>query len=148
LPALRERKADILPLVRYFTDRLLAREGITPRPLDEEAQAMLLEYAWPGNVRELENCMSRALLLSTADSITKADIEGFLKQTHYTESSTDDAHISLLKANGIRKTMKEIEDEVIARTLAHYGNAVPKAAATLELGQSTLYRKLSDKKTG
>jgi DNA-binding NtrC family response regulator len=148
LPALRERKPDIMLLVRYFTERLLAREGITPRPLDKAAEELLLSYEWPGNVRELENCISRALLLSNNDSITPADIEGFLKQTQYATASVDDAHISLTRGDGSRKTMAEIEHEVIACTLAHYNNAVPKAAATLEVGQSTLYRKLSDRKSG
>jgi len=148
LPALRERKADIMPLVRYFTERLLAREGIAPRPLDEYAQELLLSYGWPGNVRELENCISRALLLTNSDYITRAEIEGFLRLTHYNEDNANDVHISLTRADGSRKTMQEIEEEVIARTLAYYANAVPKAALTLDIGQSTLYRKLSDKKAG
>lgn len=146
LPALRDRKADIMPLVRYFSERLMAREGIAPRPLDEYAQELLMSYAWPGNVRELENCISRALLLSNGEVIARSDIDTFLKQTHYTEDGLGDAQISLTRADGSRKTMREIEEEVIARTLNHYGNAVPKAALALDVGQSTLYRKISDKK--
>lgn len=146
LPALRERKADIVPMVRYFSERLMAREGITPRALDEDAQALLMSYPWPGNVRELENCISRALLLGTGTHITGADIEAFLKHSHYQPDGTDDAQVSLIREDGSRRTMQEIEEDVIARTLAHYGNAVPKAASALDVGQSTLYRKLSDKK--
>lgn len=148
LPALRERKADILALVDYFSARLMAREGIAAKPLDEGAQEALLGYHWPGNVRELENCISRALLLGTGAQITRQDIEGFLAQAPVAEADGQTDQLQLAHGDGARKTMQEIEDEVIARTLAHYHQAVPKAAAALDVGQSTLYRKLSDKKAG
>ncbi|MFZ4125734.1 MAG: sigma-54-dependent transcriptional regulator [Rickettsiales bacterium] len=146
LPALRERKGDILPLVQYFTERMMAREGIPPRTLDADAEQLLKEHEWVGNVRELENCISRALLLSSGASISRSELEGFLNPKGDVTAHVAEGAVSLTRSDGSRKTMREIEDEVIMHTLTHYGDSVPKAAATLEVGQSTLYRKLSDKK--
>jgi two-component system response regulator GlrR len=61
LPALRERKDDILPLAAHF---LLKHCGEQPAPsLSAAAAAALLSYDWPGNVRELENAIVRAARL-------------------------------------------------------------------------------------
>ncbi|MBN8543617.1 MAG: sigma-54-dependent Fis family transcriptional regulator [Alphaproteobacteria bacterium] len=147
LPALRERKDDILPLAHYFAERLMAREGIPHRTLDADAEKLLTDHEWPGNVRELENCISRTLLLCSGTAISRDELEGFLTPTNDGSVTLAEHMISLLRVDGSRKTMQEIEDEVIAHTLTYYGDSVPKAAATLEVGQSTLYRKLSDKKT-
>ncbi len=63
LPPLRERTADIPPLVRRF----LARHGSGPTAVSEEAMEALLAHPWPGNVRELENEVRRALLDDPAE---------------------------------------------------------------------------------
>lgn len=144
LPALRERKSDILPLVNYFTERLMAREGVLPCTLEIDAEQLLINHDWPGNVRELENCISRALLLSSDSVISRVELEGFLNPQGDNAAPLTNGTVCLTHADGSRKTIQEIEDEVIAYTLAYYGDSVPKAAAALEVGQSTLYRKLSD----
>lgn len=66
LPPLRERRADVPQLARYFAQR----EGYGSLPLSEEAARFLSTYDWPGNVRELENSIQRALLLSRGNVIT------------------------------------------------------------------------------
>ena len=60
---LRERKADILPLVRYFLRRTSANMGVMEPELSDEAAQHLEQYSWPGNVRELKNSVERARLL-------------------------------------------------------------------------------------
>jgi len=61
---LRERSADILPLVRYFLRRTSASMGVAEPELSPETAQHLLQYDWPGNVRELKNSVERARLLS------------------------------------------------------------------------------------
>jgi two-component system response regulator FlrC len=63
VPALRERKADILPLAERFLLKYRASMGQPEAKLNEAARQRLLSYGWPGNVRELENAIQRALLL-------------------------------------------------------------------------------------
>lgn len=75
LPALRERKSDIIPLAEYFANKF-SREF--NKPLQNLSDAMLKEmlaYDWPGNIRELENVMERAVILN--DGISALN----LKQT-------------------------------------------------------------------
>lgn len=145
IPALRERTQDIEPLIDYFSARLCAREGIAPRNFVDSALTHMRSYAWPGNVRELENCVSRALLLASGETITAEEIAPLLRTARVSELATNapDNVIALNDAQGGRKTMDDLEREIIEKTMQFYEDYVPKAAAALNIGQSTLYRKLS-----
>jgi PAS domain S-box-containing protein len=63
LPTLRERRDDVLPLVRHHVARLVARTGRPIRGLTPAAEAALLRYDFPGNVRELVNVLERGFAL-------------------------------------------------------------------------------------
>ena len=80
LPALRERREDIAPLVAYFMRRAPAR-GLTPKKLDDAAMAALNHYPWPGNVRELEHTIYRLCALSTPHELRAPDIASLLAHT-------------------------------------------------------------------
>ena len=68
VPALTERRLDILPLARHMLE-MHATAG-EARVLTEEAESLLFAYDWPGNVRELSNVIQRALVLSSGPQIT------------------------------------------------------------------------------
>jgi Nif-specific regulatory protein len=65
VPPLRQRKDDILLLADYFVEKYSKRMGKDVRRISTLAIEMMVAYHWPGNVRELENCIERAVLLST-----------------------------------------------------------------------------------
>ncbi len=65
LPPLRERKDDILMLANFFVEQYSKKMGKEVRRISTSAINMMVSYHWPGNVRELENCIERAVLLST-----------------------------------------------------------------------------------
>jgi Nif-specific regulatory protein len=65
LPPLRERKDDILLLADFFVERYSKKLGKDVRRITTPAINMMVSYHWPGNVRELENCIERAVLLSS-----------------------------------------------------------------------------------
>ena len=69
IPALRDRPADVQALADHFVERYAKVNGLPARPIEPEARRELVRARWPGNVRELENCMHRAVLLSTGDTI-------------------------------------------------------------------------------
>jgi transcriptional regulator with PAS, ATPase and Fis domain len=71
VPALRERRADIIELTQYFLAR---HRSIRSLLLSPEAADALVSYDWPGNVRELERLMERAVALATSDVIGLADL--------------------------------------------------------------------------
>ena len=69
MPALRERRDDILLLARHFVDEFSKSFGKQFKGISPEAEARLLEYPWPGNVRELRNVFERTVLLEDGDQI-------------------------------------------------------------------------------
>lgn len=63
LPALRDRREDVILLARHFLERA-AQEGLPRKTLSDDAAQLLMAYHWPGNVRELQNLMQRLAVLS------------------------------------------------------------------------------------
>ena len=75
VPTLRERRADILELARYFLDRHRSTHRLR---LSSSAAEALTVYDWPGNVRELERLMERAVALAESDVV---ELEDLLRQS-------------------------------------------------------------------
>ena len=73
LPALRERREDILPLVRRALARY-AQPGTLPPALSADAEQVLAQHNWPGNVRELNNVIQRAAILATGATLRPEDL--------------------------------------------------------------------------
>ena len=76
MPALRERREDIMLLASYFAEKYGARCNRKVKGISANARARLLAYDWPGNVRELENAIERAVVLGTTDLIRAEDFAG------------------------------------------------------------------------
>jgi formate hydrogenlyase transcriptional activator len=68
-PPLRERREDIAPLVRYFTQKFSRRMNKRIESIPTEAMTALSRYHWPGNIRELENLIERAVILSSGSKL-------------------------------------------------------------------------------
>ncbi|MCF7928357.1 MAG: nif-specific transcriptional activator NifA [Spirochaetales bacterium] len=69
IPPLRDRKGDILLLADHFVEKYSKTNGKQVKRISTPAINLLTMYHWPGNVRELENCIERAVLLSSDDVI-------------------------------------------------------------------------------
>ena len=74
MPALRDRREDIAPLVAHFAAKYGARFGRGITRIDRRSMKALESYAWPGNVRELENIIERAVILAR-DGILRVDLD-------------------------------------------------------------------------
>jgi len=75
LPALRERRGDILLLTHDFLEKQAAIMDGRPKILSLASLNRLLTHSWPGNVRELQNVLTRAIVLSDQDSIEPSDLD-------------------------------------------------------------------------
>lgn len=64
MPSLRERRADIPELVKYFLDQSSKRIGKPVHSVSQDSMERLMDYAWPGNIRELQNTIERGVVLS------------------------------------------------------------------------------------
>jgi len=78
VPALRDRKEDIVLLFRKFTTDFADRYKTSPVQLDDEAKNILTNYAWPGNVRELKNIAEQISVLSKDKNINAQQLRNFL----------------------------------------------------------------------
>ncbi|MGB8492834.1 MAG: sigma-54 dependent transcriptional regulator [Candidatus Acidiferrum sp.] len=74
LPALRERKEDIVPLVEFFLELYNKKFRKTVQGLSEETRRLMLNYDWPGNVRELKNALERAMILEEGNQLRPDDL--------------------------------------------------------------------------
>src|SRR6516225_3611225 len=74
LPALRERKEDILPLVEFFLAHYNKKFRKSVQGLSEETSRLILNYDWPGNVRELKNALERAMILEEGNLLKPEDL--------------------------------------------------------------------------
>lgn len=156
LPALRERPEDIPALVEYFTTRFGEEYQTSIRYVEERALEKLKSHAWPGNVRELENCIRRAILLSSGDVI----MEEHLKlEAGYSEESecgpTDlwrgiEARIDELMPDLLRLSSEKIHENVIdiiertliLKVLKQCGFNQVKAARVLGVSRNTLRHRM------
>jgi two-component system response regulator AtoC len=69
IPPLRQRPAEIVPLVEAYVAHLSSAIGVAAPEVSDDAIAMLERYSWPGNIRELKNFIERAILLCTDGTI-------------------------------------------------------------------------------
>ncbi len=135
LPPLRARPDDIPRLVEHFLARFSQEYGVAAKRITDEALARLCAYDWPGNIRELQNAIERAFALSSADTVTLADLPATV--------SVGAAHVSPAPAaDGPVPSLADAERVAIARALrASQGNK-NHAARLLGIDRQRLYRKI------
>ncbi len=131
VPALRERREDILPLARSFLDAAVQRTGRKVSGFTPAAAQQLLSYRWPGNVRELENAVERAVVLAQRGRV---DVDGLPPEVGLAVPEP--------VACGEVRTLEQVERDYIASVLRGLGGNRARAAEKLGIGTATLYRKL------
>ncbi len=85
MPDLASRTGDVLLLAEHFMSRMSLKYGKSVTRLSAPAVNMLLAWKWPGNVRELENCIERAVLTATDDTIRGYNLPPQLQADEYAE---------------------------------------------------------------
>jgi transcriptional regulator with GAF, ATPase, and Fis domain len=125
VPPLRERKSDLVLLADFFSEKYAEKNGKLIKRISMPALDLLTSYSWPGNVRELENCMERAVILSTDTVIHAYNLPPSLQSA----VSTNTEPTTTLEA-----ALSRLEKELIIEALKiHDGNM---AAAARQLGVS------------
>lgn len=123
LPALRERKEDIPPLVEFFLKRFNL-ENNKHVSISPEALRVLVDYYWPGNVRELENTMERLVVMSDGRVIDISDLPVNLKIP---------SHEEILQKESLQAGIEDIEKSSIFDALEKTGWVQAKAARLIGL---------------
>lgn len=124
VPSLRDRKVDIIPLADHFLAKYekIAKKEI--HRITKTAIDLMIRYHWPGNIRELENCMERAVLLTTDGDV----------HSHHLPPSMQIAHKHTNKNMGsLRDTLYLVEKAMISDELKRSNGNMAEAARQLGL---------------
>lgn len=146
LPPLRERKEDVPELVAHFLDRY----GNGHRVPTDTMEA-LMQYDWPGNVRQLEHTVQQMVAMNSGQWISKADLPSTVvnagREQHWVQRVSP-AAISPSANFGDSEPavlpLAEVEKRAILQAMDITKGDRTLAAAMLEIGRTTLYRKLKE----
>ena len=134
VPALRERPADIIPLIQMNIARCNRELGET-KSISPDALSILLKYPWPGNIRELQNIIERLVITTSHNVITEDDIFIFIKE------AAEDNQINYADTS-LAAALERAEKEILSRALENY-KSTRAIARVLKVSQPTIVRKLN-----
>lgn len=129
LPALRQRKADIVPLANRFLRQYGDIYNKTNLRFSDEAEKKLTSLPWYGNIRELQHAIEKAVILSDGGMIAANDIDGG-NQTRREKPLEEVQTLDEMESRMIEKTIKECEGNLSV------------VAARLGISRQTLYNKI------
>jgi DNA-binding NtrC family response regulator len=134
LPALRDRKEDILPLAEHFLEKYRRPLRKDVRGLSPEASRYLLTHPWPGNVRELEATIQRAVTMTKREILTPEDVspDDVIPASTGTPASP---HL-------LNEAVREAERRYLQEVLQSVGGQRMRAAQILGISRKTLWKKL------
>ena len=172
VPPLRERGADILMLAQHFVDRKEKDSG-RKLVLSDNVLRLFTEYPWPGNVRQLENAIDCACTMSTGPCLQISDLpsplmefelqtrQDLLQQRQQISAEAaahsqqgqlvagmNDTSLTQIETgpNGgaLVVSIAELEKQAILNTIRQLNGDKLMAAKLLQIGKTTLYRKLKE----
>ena len=126
LPPLREREGDIPLLSKAMLNRYAEENNKKVKDFTAAAMKAMKNYEWPGNIREMENRVKRAVIMAEGSRISPADLELERSMVEYTKLTLKDAR-------------KEMERELVNRTLAENEGNLTQTAQDLGITRPTLY---------
>jgi transcriptional regulator with GAF, ATPase, and Fis domain len=140
MPALRERKDDLLMLIEYFVQRYASRAGKPIRSIDKKTLELLHAYEWPGNIRELQNVIERSVILSPGGVFTVDELWLSKQTSQPTPRTRPSAPVT-----GDPRSEREIIEAALAESRGRIAGASG-AAARLNIPPSTLEYKIKSLK--
>ena len=129
LPALRQRKSDIVPLAERFLHQYGDLYNKLNLRFSEEAEKKLTSLPWYGNIRELQHAIEKAVILSDGGKISAEDIDG--RNQTKREKPLEEV-----------QTLDEMESRMIEKTIRECEGNLSVVAARLGISRQTLYNKI------
>ena len=153
VPSLKERgEEDIRMLAENFCRDFAVNENKKIRGISQEALYLLYNYEWEDNIRQLKNSIFRAVVLCDSELLRS---EHFPQLLNKENNSFTKAHSTIKKSSDINselidifddegkcKKIELIEEEIIKRLVDLYNGNLSEVAKQLDIGRSTIYRKL------
>jgi DNA-binding NtrC family response regulator len=144
MPPLSRRTGDVVRLAEHFFALHTASENRHIRNITDRALQSLANYPWPGNVGQLAHVIWRAVLLCENESLDVDELRMVLKSKPIHVGDPPRGMSLLVDERGEVKTLKSVEQEAIRFALDHAAGCMTRAARSLGIGRSTLYRKVSE----
>lgn len=144
IPPLRERRTDILPIVKAMLEKTKAQNGAAGQ-ISKEALEVLQAYDYPGNIRELHNILQKAVAVSTGGLITpdllKLNNFSNVNANQHSDIRTN-IHEGKTNAPSTNRSLTDVEATHIESLLHQHDGHRAKVAEELRISERTLYRKL------
>ncbi|OPZ10750.1 MAG: Transcriptional regulatory protein ZraR [candidate division BRC1 bacterium ADurb.BinA364] len=150
LPALRDRREDIPPLVEHFTRIYAAKLGKAPCMFEPAAMDLLQAYSWPGNIRELENIVQRAIILTNGPVLTVDALPPEMRRRSDAPSKSVEADslieafddLSIPMPTQVERMADKLEARLIRAALAKTDGKRQEAADLLGISRKSLHNKM------
>ena len=136
VPSLKEREEDIPLLADHFLDKYRKEMNKNIKGIDNEAIRSLISYEWKGEVRELENIIERAVIFCKGEFITLQDLPPSFRPKF--------GVIDFSKLGSLEESVRRFERDYIMKALENNSFNKEKTSELLQVGLSTLYRKLKE----
>jgi two-component system response regulator HydG len=137
LPALRERREDIVPLLDHFRKQFVKHHNKRVASVAPAVTRKFFAYDWPGNIRQLRNAVETMVVLDTDGVLDVDDLPPELAEVDSSPASAAEGPSEL-----IGRPLAEIEKWAILETLRLTNDNREQAAKMLGIGARTIYRKL------
>jgi two-component system nitrogen regulation response regulator NtrX len=143
LPALADRREDILELVTRFAARYAAERRVGTPTVSAEALAALQAYDWPGNVRQLRNVVERTIILAPGDRIGSIDIDMLPPEiiSDQAQLSPGEA-VKAIMGTPLREARETFEREYLKVQIRRFSGNISRTASFIGMERSALHRKL------
>ena len=134
LPALRDRKKDIPILANYFLEIFAQKMNGHINSISKDFMERLQQHDWKGNTRELKNVIERAVILASDSKLTIESLPLEMQQLHYGQQTLSAFDLA------------SVEKLHLQRMLNHTKGNKTETAKLLNIGLTTLYRKIEEYK--
>lgn len=134
VPALRERREDIILLARHVLDQILGDAPGLYIKIDARSETMLQNHDWPGNVRELSNVLERIVSSLDGDTIEPRHLPFRLSNFPKVTSASKDLNL--------REALLRAEEDILRSALTLAKNNKARAARLLGIHRTQLYKKM------
>ena len=145
VPPLRERAADLVPLISQLVPEIAAKHRVPAARFTRAVMAALRGYSWPGNVRELRNVIELVCLLRSGRAVRLADLPPRIQTIAARPAVRDAARRSGQPVIEVRldRSLREAVDQIIHAAIELEDGSQARAAARLGIGLRTVQRHLA-----
>ncbi len=134
IPALRDRRSDIVLLAFHFLEQFKKEQARPELEFSRKTLQILEQHSWPGNIRELKNAVERAVIMCEGPAVSPSDLPFAVGEKEKKEFHGQD----------LKQAMLQFKKELVVQTLQSVQGNRTKAARILDIQRTYLSRMISE----